>query len=244
MTIALSRLFRRLFLTQLHAAFDAGALQFFASLESLRDRSAFLQHLAPARRAEWVVYAKPPFAGPQQVLDYVGRYTHRVAISNNRLLDMDDGHVRFRYKDYRADRAETQKMMTLPATEFIRRVLLHVLPLGFHRLRYYGLLGNRHRQEKLARCRQLLGTVAPETPASTVPADLAHCRGDELRAPLRSFSPPRRRTKKALPYRAHAPEASTETAPLREAPQTQERRFSDVRRDLWKTQNVSLPATG
>ena len=167
----LSRLFRRLFLTQLHAAFDAGALQFFASLESLRDRAAFLQHLAPARRAEWVVYAKPPFAGPQQVLDYVGRYTHRVAISNNRLLDMDDGHVRFRYKDYRADRAETQTMMTLPATEFIRRFLLHVLPPGFHRIRYYGVLGNRHRKEKLARCRQLLGTVAPETPPATVPAD-------------------------------------------------------------------------
>lgn len=167
----LSRLFRRLCLTQLHAAFDAGALQFFASLESLRDRAAFLQHLAPARRAEWVVYAKPPFAGPQQVLDYVGRYTHRVAISNNRLLDMDDGHVRFRYKDYRADTAETQTMMTLSATEFIRRFLLHVLPPGFHRIRYYGVLGNRHRKEKLARCRQLLGTVAPETPSATVPAD-------------------------------------------------------------------------
>ena len=107
---------------------------------------------------------------PQQELDYVGRYTHRVAISNNRLLDMADGHVRFRYKDYR-DRAETPKMMTLPATEFIRRVLLHVLPARFHRIRSYGLLGNRHRKEHLARSRQLLGTPAPETPAATGPAD-------------------------------------------------------------------------
>ncbi len=167
----LSRLFRRLLLTHLEAAFDAGALQFFASLEPLRDRQAFFRHLAPARQADWVVYAKPPFAGPQQVLDYVGRYTHRVAISNQRLLDIDDGHVRFRYKDYRTASAETPKMMTLPATEFIRRFLLHVLPAGFHRIRYDGLLGNRHRKEHLARCRQLLGTSAPETPAATVPAD-------------------------------------------------------------------------
>ena len=167
----LSRLFRRLFLAALHDAFDAGTLRFGASLDTRRNRAAFTQHLAPARRAKWVVYAKPPFAGPQQVLDYVGRYTHRVAISNNRLLDMDHGHVRFRYKDYRADRAETQKTMTLPATEFIRRFLLHVLPARFHRIRYYGLLGNRHRKATLARCRQLLGTAAPETPASTVPAD-------------------------------------------------------------------------
>ncbi len=169
----LSRLFRRLFLEALHDAFDAGLLRFGSSLDTLRDRAAFAQHLAPARRAEWVVYAKPPFAGPQQVLDDVGRYTHRVAISNNRLLDMDHGHVRFRYKDYRTASAETPKMMTLPATEFIRRFLLHVLPAGFHRIRYYGLLGNRHRKDTLTRCRQLLGTPAPETlsSASTAPAD-------------------------------------------------------------------------
>ncbi len=119
------------------------------------------------------MYAKPPFAGPQQVLDYVGRYTHRVAISNQRVVEIDDGHVRFRYKDYRADRAETHKTMTLPATEFIRRFLLHVLPAGFHRMRYYGLLGNRHRKEQLARCRQLLGTTPLETPpsAATSPPD-------------------------------------------------------------------------
>ena len=125
-----------------------------------RDPRGFAAHLQPARQTEWVVYAKPPFAGPQQVLDYVGRYTHRVAISNQRLLDIDDGHVRFRYKDYRADRPQTPKTMTLAAPEFIRRFLLHVLPTGFHRIRYYGFLGNRHRTEKLARCRQLLGTTA------------------------------------------------------------------------------------
>jgi len=101
------------------------------------------------------VYAKPPFAGPQQVLDYVGRYTHRVAISNNRLLDIEDGRVQFRYKDYRHD--NQQKIMTVSADEFIRRFLLHVLPDGFQRIRYYGFLGNRYRQQKLALCRQLLG---------------------------------------------------------------------------------------
>jgi hypothetical protein len=110
-----------------------------------------------------VVYAKPPFAGPQQVLDYVGRYTHRIAISNPRLLDMEDGHVRFRYKDYRANRPESQRTMALAATEFIRRFLWHVLPPGFHRIRYFGLLGNRHRKAKLARCRQLLATTCSET---------------------------------------------------------------------------------
>ena len=154
----LSRLFRRLFLEYLIKAFDAGKLQFFSSLEPLRDRRAFLRHLAPTRATEWVVYAKRPFAGPEQVLDYVGRYTHRVAISNNRLLDIDHGKVTFRYKDYRHD--GQQKTMTLDAEEFIRRFLLHVLPDGFQRIRYYGFLGNRYREEKLARCRQLLGMPA------------------------------------------------------------------------------------
>ena len=142
------------------SAFEAGHLQFFAALEPLRDRVTFLQYLAPVREAEWVLYAKRPFAGPEQVLDYVGRYTHRVAISNNRLLDIADGQVRFRYKDYRHD--AQQKTMTLAAEEFIRRFLLHVLPAGFQRLRYYGFLGNRYRKEKLARCRQLLGMPAYE----------------------------------------------------------------------------------
>jgi len=166
----LSRLFRRLLLTALERAFDAGELRFAASLEPLRDRQVFLQHLAPARHAEWVVYAKPPFAGPQQVLDYVGRYTHRIAISDSRLVDIDDQQVTFRYKNYRDDHP-TPKPMTLAATEFIRRFLLHVLPAGFHRIRYYGWLGNRHRKDKLAQCRQLLGTAHADTPAATAPAD-------------------------------------------------------------------------
>jgi hypothetical protein len=157
----LSRLFRRLFLQALQAAYDAGTLRFGGALESLRHRPAWTRALAAVRQTEWVVYAKRPFAGPQQVVDYVGRYTHRVAISNNRVLDADGGHVRFTYKDYRADAPDSSKTMTLAATEFIRRFLLHVLPTGFHRIRYYGFLGARHRREKLARCRQLLGSSAP-----------------------------------------------------------------------------------
>lgn len=161
----LSRLFRRLFLTYLEDAFDAATLRLPGALGSLVDGPAFARHLALTRTTEWVVYAKRPFAGPRQVLDYVGRYTHRVALSNNRLVDMTDGQVCFRWKDYRAE--SQQKTMTLAATEFIRRFLLHVLPTGFHRIRYYGLLGNRHRAEKLTRCRQLLGMVSP--PASEIP---------------------------------------------------------------------------
>ncbi|MCI0719827.1 MAG: IS91 family transposase [Acidobacteria bacterium] len=150
----LSRLFRRLFLKFLEKAFNSGKLRFFSSLQTLHDRQVFLHHLAPVRKQEWVVYAKRPFAGPQQVLDYVGRYTHRVAISNHRLIDIDDGQVQFRWKDYRDN--HQQKTMSLSADEFIRRFLLHVLPEGFQRIRYYGFLGNRHRQKKLERCRQLL----------------------------------------------------------------------------------------
>jgi hypothetical protein len=165
----LSRLFRRLFLQYLQDAYTTRTLVLVGTLETLRDPRAWASHLAPVRQTEWVVYAKRPFGGPQQVLDYVGRYTHRVAISNHRLLDIDGDHVRFRYKDYRADPAQTQKTMTLDATEFIRRFLLHVLPSGFHRIRSYGFLGNRHRAQKLARCRQLLGTTTSIiTPAETV----------------------------------------------------------------------------
>jgi len=158
---ALSRLFRRLFLEYLQKAFDAGKLRFFSSLEPLRAGRAFRRYLAPLRRTPWVVYAKPPFAGPEQVLEYVGRYTHRVAISNNRLCDIEDGRVSFTWKDYRDH--NRQKVMTLAADEFIRRFLLHVLPEGFHRIRYYGLLGNRYRKQKLARCRELLGMTVCET---------------------------------------------------------------------------------
>jgi hypothetical protein len=151
----LSRLFRRLFLERIEKAFHSRKLQFFASLEPLRDPRAFAEQIARAKESEWVVYAKRPFAGPQQVLDYVGRYTHRVAISNNRLIDIDNGRVQFHWKDYR-DNSHI-KVMDLEADEFIRRFLLHVLPEGFQRIRYYGFLANRDRRKKLALCRQLLG---------------------------------------------------------------------------------------
>jgi hypothetical protein len=167
----LSRLFRRRFLERLKQVFDRGELQFFSTLEELREPEAFRRYLDPLRKKEWVVYAKAPFAGPGQVLDYVGRYTHRVAISNHRLVDIEDGHVTFRWKDYRDGNA--QKMMTLAVAEFIRRFLMHVLPPGFHRIRYYGFLGPRHREAKLAQCRQLLQMPpsAPEQTDTDPPAD-------------------------------------------------------------------------
>ena len=155
----LSRLFRRLFLQQLQQAFDNDELQFFNSLAALKDRVAFAKYLAPATHAEWVVYAKPPFGGPEQVLQYLGRYTHRVAISNNRLLDFTDGQVSFAWKDYRHD--SRNKVMRLDAHEFIRRFLLHVLPCGFQRIRHFGFLANCHRQARLDLCRQLLKAPAP-----------------------------------------------------------------------------------
>src|SRR5713101_6397383 len=160
----LSRLFRRLFLEDLDKAFQSGKLQFFHSLEALQNPQEFARYLAPVRNAEWVVYAKPPFPRPQQVLDYVGRYTHRVAISNHRLLDIENGQVQFQWKDYRDN--SQQKIVTLDADEFIRRFLLHTLPDGVQRIRYYGLLGNRYRQQNLARCRQLLGMASS---ASAIP---------------------------------------------------------------------------
>ena len=156
----LSRLFRRLFLRHLEEAFDTGRLRFGGTLSTLTERRAFVAHLAPARETEWVVYAKPPFGGPQQVLDYVGRYTHRVAISDDRLVDVEAGQVRFRYRNSRTE-PPSVATATLSAPEFIRRFLLHVLPTGFHRIRYYGLFGNRHRTAKLARCRELLGMAPP-----------------------------------------------------------------------------------
>jgi hypothetical protein len=153
-------MFRGLFLHYLEKAFAAGALNFFSAHRHLHEPAAFRRYLAPAWNADWVVYAKRPFAGPEQVLDYVGRYTHRVAISNNRLVSMDNGKVRFRWKDYRD--GSRQKTMTVDGEEFIRRFLIHVLPDGFHRIRYYGFLGNCHRARKLARCRELLGMAPPE----------------------------------------------------------------------------------
>jgi hypothetical protein len=174
----LSRLFRRLFLEHMRNAFDSDKLRFFATLENLRDRREFARYLESVSKSKWVVYAKRPFAGPEQVLDYVGRYTHRVAISNNRLLDIEGGQVSFRYKDYR--NSNQQKTMTLSAEEFIRRFLLHVLPHGFHRIRYYGFLGNRFRQEKLARCRQLLGMALPQVPQKQSADSDYHDRYEEL----------------------------------------------------------------
>lgn len=160
----LARLFRRLFMKALVKAFDAGKLRFFGSLEPLRMRRAFLRHIGLAWKTEWVVYAKPPPAGdPDEALKYVARYTHRVAISNDRLLDIEDGKVRFRWKDYRDD--GRCKTMALAAEEFIRRFLLHILPEGFQRIRNYGFLANRYRAEKLAVCRRLLQMPAPEPPA-------------------------------------------------------------------------------
>ena len=155
----LSRLFRRVFLHDLQAAYDAGALHLVGSLEALQDQSIWTRALAKARHTEWVVYAKRPFAGPQQVVDYVGRYTHRVAISNNRLLAFSKDEVRFRWRDYAA--GNKGKVMTLTTDEFIRRFLLHVLPKGFVRIRHYGFLANRGRAVKLVQLRELLEVPAP-----------------------------------------------------------------------------------
>jgi hypothetical protein len=154
----LSRLFRRLFLDQLHAAFEAGELGFFGELAALTRPVAFAQRL----RQHWVVYAKPPFGGPAQVLAYLGRYTHRVAIANSRLVSVTDTAVAFRWKDYRHH--GKAKVMTLEGDEFIRRFLLHTLPDGFHRIRHYGFLANGHRVAKLALCRRLLDAPSPEPP--------------------------------------------------------------------------------
>jgi hypothetical protein len=167
----LSRLFRRLFLERLRAAFDAKALGFFGDLAHLADPSAFAACLAAAQRVDWIVYSKKPFGGPAQILAYLGRYTHRVAIANSRIQDCDDDHVAFAWKDYRNGGAV--KTMRLKPDEFIRRFLLHALPDGFHRIRHFGFLANGHRTEKLAICRSLvMSQVEPirqgkeETPAA------------------------------------------------------------------------------
>jgi hypothetical protein len=159
----LSRLFRRLFLDELRAAFEAGELGFFGDLANLAEKAAFARRLGELRRVEWVVYAKPPFGSPEQVLAYLGRYTHRVAIANSRMVSITDREVAFRWRDYR-HHGKT-KIMTLAADEFIRRFLLHTLPDGFHRIRHYGFLANGHRAEKLALCRKLLDAPPPEPAA-------------------------------------------------------------------------------
>jgi hypothetical protein len=158
----LSRLFRRLFLEALQKAFDTDQLQFHGGIESLGERNAFLQYLTPATQTEWVVYAKPPFGGPAHVLDYLGRYTHRVALSNDRLLSHQNGEVTFRYKDYRLHGREKHKVMTLSEEEFTRRFLTHVLPRGFQKIRFWGFLSHRRRKPQLSLCRQLLQTPAQE----------------------------------------------------------------------------------
>ena len=156
----LSRLFRRLFLDGLTAAYQAGELQFFNDLVTLKDPSKFTATLT----AQWLVYSKKPFAGPRQVLGYLARYTHRVAITNNRLIAIDETHVSFRWRIYRSSGRYRNKVMRITIAEFIRRFLLHVLPNGFHRIRYYGLLANGHRASKLAHCRSLLDLPAAATP--------------------------------------------------------------------------------
>ena len=157
----LSRLFRRLFLEQLTAAYHAGRLQFFGNYAALADPRAFKDRLAPLRRTEWVVYAKRPFGGPEAVLAYLSRYTHRVAIANSRLIGFDDSGVTFKWKDYRANEHERGKVMTLSVDEFIRRFLVHVLPGGFHRIRHYGLFANGGRADNIARARELLNVPGP-----------------------------------------------------------------------------------
>jgi hypothetical protein len=157
----LGKLFRRLFLARLMALHEAGRLAFFGSIAHLAGWPAFLRHLALVRKKRWVVYAKPPFAGPEAVLAYLSRYTHRVAISNSRLIGFDESGVTLRYKDYRRAGADRQQVMTLAGDEFIRRFLLHVLPKGFHRIRHYGLLASSARKASLARARQLLGVAPP-----------------------------------------------------------------------------------
>lgn len=150
----LARLFRRLFLERLTAAFNAGTLGFFGDLAALAKPGAFTSCIKAMQRINWVVYAKRPFGGPAQVLAYLGRYTHRVAIANSRLVALDDDHVAFSWKDYRQNSAT--KIMRLKPNEFIRRFLLHTLPDGFHRIRHFGFMANRHRAAKLALCRELL----------------------------------------------------------------------------------------
>jgi hypothetical protein len=168
----LSRLFRRLFLAKLGAAHDAGCLQFFGDHVHLAERHSFTAYLAPLRQAEWVVYSKRPFGGPEAALAYLSRYTHRVAISNSRLIALDDAGVTFTWKDYRAKGRERAKVMTLAIDEFIRRFLTHVLPGGFHRIRHYGLFANARSAENIARARQLLNVPATQNePSDAASAD-------------------------------------------------------------------------
>ncbi len=160
----LSALFRRLFLQMLLAAHAAGRLQFFGDLVPLANKAAFTAYLRPLRNIDWVVYAKSPFAGPRQVLRYLSRYTHRVAISNRRLIAANENGVTFKYKDYRIDGPGRYKTMTLATDEFIRRFLIHVLPKGLHRIRHYGLLAKANRVANIMRARDLLAVPSSKQP--------------------------------------------------------------------------------
>lgn len=167
----LSRLFRRLFLEKLMAAHAAGRLNFFADHAPLAHTQAFAAHLAPLRRSEWVVYAKRPFGGPEAVLAYLSRYTHRVAIANSRLIAFDQHGVTFKWKDYRIEGRERYKCMTLGTFEFIRRFFIHVLPKGLHRIRHYGLFGKGACADNIARARELLAVAKPEAQPTAAAAD-------------------------------------------------------------------------
>ena len=167
----LSRLFRRLFVEAVESAYAKGKLEFHGQLQSLRDPKAFERHLNPVRQIDWVVYAKPPFGGAEQAIEYLGRYTHRVALGNQRLLAFQNDQVTFQYKDYRSHDPQRSRQMTLSADEFVRRFLLHVIPAGFQRIRHYGLLTNRYRAANLARCRELL--VGPRSDLLPTAAQMA-----------------------------------------------------------------------
>ena len=206
----MGKLFRRLFLAGLVELHDAGKLVFFGAQAELADRRRFLRHLAPLRTKRWVVYAKAPFAGPEAVLAYLSLYTHRVAISNRRLIAFDEAGVTFRYKDYRRSGPQRHQVMTLDAHEFMRRFLLHVLPHGFHRIRHYGLFASATRKANIARVRELLAapTSSPEPVEAAEPPDRlppCPCCGGRMRI-IETFerwmqprAPPRRPTATGAP---------------------------------------------
>jgi hypothetical protein len=210
----LSRLFRRLVLQMLIAAHKAGRLQFFGTHAALADTNAFAAFLVPLRRSEWVVYSKKPFGGPEAVLAYLARYTHRVAISSHRLIAADGMDITFKYKDYRIQGPKRYKLMTLATDEFIRRFLMHVLPKGFHRIRHYGLLANGTRRANLARVRELLQVAMTVTPTQDTNVESAiasappsffcpHCGGPMII--LQSFVRGQRAAARAVSRRTRPP---------------------------------------
>ncbi|MCP4209743.1 MAG: IS91 family transposase [Shimia sp.] len=202
----LSRLFRKLFLERLTGAHKAGQLKFHGPHTGLADKARFARFLKPLRKAEWVVYAKPPFGGPDAVLAYLARYTHRVAISNARLISANSTAITFKVKDYRVEGPERYKTMSLKPHEFIRRFLIHVLPKGFHRIRHYGLLANANRVANIAKARELLGTSSdpdgdqePEAPATKPPP--CPCCGGQM-VVIETFEPgmtPKHKPQRAPP---------------------------------------------